>query len=122
MSKPVNRIAPDKLDLYIKLLSTNPKIELKGATMPYTSLNGNMFTLLTETGLAMRLAEDDRESFIKKYKTTLHKAYGTVLKEYVTVPDKLLKNTKELKPYLALSFAYVKSLKPKPTKRKSGNK
>jgi hypothetical protein len=31
----------------------------------------------------------------------------------VTVPDSLLKNTKELKQYLNLSFEHVKTLKPK---------
>jgi hypothetical protein len=34
------------VDLYDKLIATNPKIERKGAANPYTSLNGNMFTLL----------------------------------------------------------------------------
>jgi hypothetical protein len=38
--------------------------------------------------------------------------------EYVAVPDGLLENTKELKKYLDLSFAYAKTLKPKPTKKK----
>jgi hypothetical protein len=35
------------------------------------------------------------------------------------VPDALLKNTKELQKYLELSYAYVKTLKPKATKKKS---
>ena len=54
---------------------------------------------------------------MKKYKTKLVEAYGIVLKEYVLVPDKLLRNTKELKPYFAISVEYVISLKPKPTKK-----
>lgn len=33
----------DNLEFYNKLLTAFPKIELKGASMPYTSLNGNMF-------------------------------------------------------------------------------
>jgi len=36
----------------------------------------------------------------------------------VRVPDVLLKNTKELKPYFDMSFEYVQKLKPKPTKKK----
>ena len=40
------------------------------------------------------------------------------MKEYVTVPDQLLQNTAELKPYLDLSYTYTSSLKPKPTKKK----
>jgi TfoX/Sxy family transcriptional regulator of competence genes len=69
--------------------------------------------------LALRLPADEREKFLKKYKTTLFEAYGAVMKEYVTVPDSLLKNTKELQTYFALSYQYVGSLKPKPTKKKS---
>src|SRR6266436_6485847 len=38
------------LALYEKLVATNPKVERKGATMPYTSLNGHMFSLLTRDG------------------------------------------------------------------------
>jgi TfoX/Sxy family transcriptional regulator of competence genes len=65
------------------------------------------------------LSESDREEFLKKYNTTLFEAYGTVMKEYVTVPDSLLKNTKELSKHLQASFEYAKTLKPKATKKKS---
>jgi TfoX/Sxy family transcriptional regulator of competence genes len=109
-----------KLDLYDKLIATHPEIERKGAANPYTSLNGNMFTLLHDSRhLAIRLPEDKREEFLKKYKTTLFKAYGVVMKEYVAVPGALLKNTKELQKYLEFSLDYVRTLKPKPTKKKS---
>jgi hypothetical protein len=105
--------------LYDKLIATNPKIERKGADNPYTSLNGNMFTLLHQSRLAIRLPDDQRAEFLKKYKTTLFTAYGTVMKEYVAVPDSLLENTKELKKYLELSYEYAKTLKPKPSKKKA---
>jgi hypothetical protein len=39
-----------------------------------------------------------------------------VLKEYVVVPDTLLKKPKELKKYFDISYDYVKTLKAKPTK------
>ncbi len=77
-----------------------------------------MFTLLHQSRLAIRLPEDEREKFLKKYKTTLFEAYGTVMKEYVAVPDSLLKNTKELQKHLEMSYAYAKTLKPKPTAKK----
>jgi hypothetical protein len=111
-------IPADKQALYDQLLLTNPKIERRGAANPYTSLNGHMFTYLNPSGtLALRLPPKEREEFLKKYKTTLFEAYGAVMKEYVTVPDSLFKNTKELRSYLALSYAYIKTLKPKPTKK-----
>jgi TfoX/Sxy family transcriptional regulator of competence genes len=114
--KPTDTNYAVNLALYEKLVATDPSVERKGATMPYTSHNGNMFSLLTKDGsLALRLSEKKRENFIKKYKAKLHEAYGVVMKEYVTVPDSLLKNTKELKKYFDLSVEYVKSLKPKAT-------
>jgi hypothetical protein len=112
-------IPADKLELYDQLIATHPKIERKGATMGYTSLNGHMFTLLGPSGtLALRLPEEERERFLKRYKTTLYEAYGAVMREYVAVPDALFKNTKELKKYLAMSYAYIETLKPKPTRKK----
>jgi hypothetical protein len=115
-----NAVSDDRVALYDKLIATNPKIERKGAANPYTSLNGNMFTLLHQSRrLAIRLPEDKREEFLKKYKTTLFEAYGAVMEEYVAVPDALLKNTKELQKYLEDSYEYVKTLKSKPTRKKS---
>jgi hypothetical protein len=64
-----------------------------------------MFSCLHPPGrLALRLPEDEREKFLKKYKTTLFESYGVVQKEYVTVPDGLLGNTKELKEYFLKSY------------------
>ena len=113
-------IPVDKLALYDRLIATRPEIERKGAANPYTSLNGHMFSLLLGPSgvMALRLPEGELEKFLKKYKTTLYEAYGTVMKEYVTVPDALLKNTKAMEKHLAVSYAYVKTLKPKPTKKK----
>jgi len=112
-------ISADKVALYEKLIAHIPKIERKGAANPYTSLNGTMFTLLHQSStLAIRLPEDKRVEFLKKYKTTLFEAYGVVMKEYVAVPDSLLKNTRELEKYLEASYEYAKTLKPKPSRKK----
>jgi len=79
-----------------------------------------MFTLLSAQagGLAMRLPEDEREKFLKKYKTGLFEACGVVMKEYVAVPDALLSKTKELSKYLGLSYEYARTLRPKPSKKR----
>jgi hypothetical protein len=118
-SKKVVAPAP-KVKLYDQLIATHPEIERKGAANPYTSLNGHMFTLLHNSrSLAIRLPEEKRAEFLKKYKTKLFEAYGVVMKEYVAVPDALLKNTKELQKYLEASYEYVKTLKPKSTKKRA---
>ena len=109
----------EALRLYERAVGTLPGIERKGDTVPYTSLNGHMFSYLTKDGeLALRLPEAEREPFLEKYKTSLCKQYGIVQKEYVMVPASLLQRTEELSKFLEMSHAYVKSLKPKPMKRK----
>ena len=120
VKKNVLTISTDKVALYDKLIATNPDIERKGDTNPYTSHNGHMFTHLTPEGiLAIRLPEKEREIFIKKYKTKLMESYGVIRKEYVIVPESLLKKTNELKPYLDISYSYIRTLKPRPaTKNK----
>lgn len=119
MAKPAAKSVPsDKLELYEKLVATNPAVQRKGATVPYTSLNGHMFSYLGKEGkLALRLPAVEREAFLKKYKAKLCDAYGTVQPEYVEVPDSLLVSTMELKKFFDCSYAYVGSLKPKPTSK-----
>jgi hypothetical protein len=121
MSQPVAKEYAEKLELYDKLVASKPKVQRKGDTVPYTSVNGHMFSYLAKSGeLALRLPAAELEAFLTRYKTTLCKQYGIVQKEYAMVPDKLLKRTAELKKFFDLSFAYASSLKPKPTKGKKG--
>ena len=111
-------VPADKLELFDKLISVRPEIERKGANNAYAAVNGNMFLLMQPDGvLAIRLPDDAREEFLKKYKAKLHEAYGAVMKEYVAVPDAVLAKTKELQKYVAIGYDYTKSLKAKPTKR-----
>ncbi|NIS80229.1 MAG: hypothetical protein GTO14_08475 [Anaerolineales bacterium] len=123
MSNAADEIYATNLDLYEKLVAMNPTVDRKGATMPYTSLNGCMFSFLTKEGkLALRLPAEERDMFLEKFETKLCEQHGTVMKEYVEVPDTLLKKTQELKKYFDISYAYVGSLKPKPTKKKKAVK
>jgi hypothetical protein len=109
----------DKLLLYEKLVATTAGAELKGNTVPYTSVNGNMFSYLSKDGrLELRLPEAELGTFLKKHKARMCEAYGKVQPEYVEVPDALLAKTSELKKYFEISYAYVSSLKPKPTTKK----
>src|SRR4026209_1493551 len=103
MSKTVSK-GVEALNHYEKVIATNPKVERKGATMPYTSVNGHMFSFLTKTGrMALRLPEPARDAFLKKYKTKLCEQHGTVMQEYVEVPESLLEKTRELKKFFDVS-------------------
>jgi hypothetical protein len=114
MAKP--SMPSEKLALYEKLVATNPDVERKGATVPYTSVNGHMFSYLSKYGkLELRLPSPDREAFLAKHQAKLCEAYGKIQPEYVEVPDALLAKTAEVKKYFDASYRYVSSLKPKPT-------
>jgi hypothetical protein len=109
---------PASLELYERVVATIDAVERKGATMPYTSRNGHMFSFLDAMGsMALRLSADDRDAFIAKYGTTLAEQHGRVMQEFAVVPDDLLERTDELAGWFARSHDWIGTLKPKPTKR-----
>ncbi len=113
--------APDRVAAYDRLVAAVPEVERKGAKLPYTSVNGNMFSYLDDFGsMALRLSAADRSAFIKQLSSRLHEAYGYTQKEYVTVPDALLDDTERLLPWFRSSLAYASTLRPKPTTRRKG--
>jgi hypothetical protein len=115
-------IPPEVLDLYDQLIATQPELQRRGAPMPYTSVNGHMFSFLTPDGhLALRLPAPERNAFMTTYRSGLCEQQGKVMQEYVEVPDDLLRNVNELAPHFDISYSYVKALKPKSTtRRRSG--
>ena len=115
-----SEIPADRVELYDRLVATNREVERKGASVPYTSVNGHMFSYLNAQGsMALKLPKAERDAFLEKYQTTLFEAYGIVQKEFVTVPDALLENTDELKTYFDFSYETTKALKPKATRGKA---
>jgi len=116
--KATSTMPAAKVALYDSLLATEPGIERKGATIPYTSANGKMFTYLSPMGeLRLRLPALDREAFMTKYGTKPVVQHGVLMKDWVAVPAALSARIAELKPYLKKSRAYARQLGTKrPTK------
>ena len=118
MARPENSIPDAVLARYDELIATRPGIERKGASMPYTSINGHMFSFLTPDGtLALRLAPNERDRFLERHPAALVEQHGRVLKEYVAVPDELFARTDEVAPMFARSAEHITSLRPKKTTR-----
>ncbi|WP_425391905.1 hypothetical protein [Ekhidna sp.] len=108
----------ETLQLYTDLLSS-VGLEQKGKNMPYTSMNGNMYSFVAKEGyVAIRLSEEDKQEFIDKYDAGPAISYGATMRGYVHVPDDLLKRTQELSEYMKKSHEFAKTLKPKPSKKK----
>ena len=117
-SKAAPAAPADRVAAYDRVVAAVPEIDRKGASMPYTSVNGNMFSYLDGAGvMALRLSAADRAAFIERFATGLHEAHGVVQKEYVSVPAAVLDDTELLLPYLKSSYAYALTLKAKPTRR-----
>jgi TfoX/Sxy family transcriptional regulator of competence genes len=120
MNKSSSETVTASLAAYDELVATQPDVERKGVSLPYTAANSNMFSFLTKEGtLALRLPEEVREEFLKRHKAKLCEQHGTVLKEYVEVPASMMSRRKEMAAYFATSYEYAKNLKPKGAKTKS---
>ena len=118
MAKPAAKAPPDKVALYDALIAGLADVERKGAGFPYTSLNGNMFSILGAEGvMGLRLGPAEREAFLRDHAAKLYESHGAVMKEYVAVPDALLADPAAMAPYVAASHAYARTLKPKATTR-----
>lgn len=107
-----------RLTAYAALVASIPELELKGKKMPYTSMNGNMFSFLTPEGLlCFRLATTDCKAFLEAYDAEPVKQYGSVMRDYVGVPDAVLEDAVALNNLFIQCVTNAKSLKAKPTKR-----
>ena len=99
---------------YDALVKLTENFDRKGKTVPYTSANGYMFSLLNKEGqFGIRLSKESQVTFKEKYTTSIYKSNGAVMKDYVLVPDLMLDQPQELIQYLEESFAFVMSLPPK---------
>lgn len=100
--------------IYKKAIARNSNFELKGKTMPYTSANGYMFSQLNKDGeLGIRLSKTETLAFDAKYGAKPFISYGTVMREYILIPDILLSDLDVLVSYLQMGYEYVMSLPPK---------
>jgi len=104
----------ERLKFYDSLVEKCPRFDRKGKTMPYTSANGYMFSLLNKDAeLGIRFSKEVQEKYFKKFDTTYYKSYGATMKGYILLTDKMLKDEKLLVKLLNESYDYVMSLEPK---------
>lgn len=116
---PTNEIPGLPLEQFTRLIDSHPDMELKGGgKMQYTSMNGNMYTLLGKTGEAgLRLSNEDAQAFMDTFDAGPFTQYGAVMRGYVQVPPDVLGDTDALRPWLERAHEHAKTLKPKPTKK-----
>lgn len=104
----------DKLKIYDELVSKCSRFKRKGKTMPYTSANGHMFSLLNKAGeIGIRFSKEVQKKYLEEFDTTLFKSYNAVMRGYVLIPDEMLEDLDNVAKYLDESYDYVMSLEPK---------
>ncbi|MDH4308432.1 MAG: hypothetical protein OEX04_13235 [Acidimicrobiia bacterium] len=109
---------PDALERYEMAVDRLPDVDRKGAKNPYTSRNGHMFSFLDQDGrIAIRLSDDARAEFAAAHGDEPVIQYGAVMRGYVWVPDSL--DVDAIAELLEQSHAWIGTLKPKPTRKKS---
>jgi TfoX/Sxy family transcriptional regulator of competence genes len=107
------------IEEYNKLIDSFPEVLRKGKTMPYTSLNGNMFSFISKEGdFGIRLSKENQAKYIEKTDADFLISHGAVMNGYIKVPDSIIEDEELLKETFIKSLEFAKSLKPKPTKKK----
>jgi len=104
----------EKLKIYDELVAKCPRFERKGKTMPYTSANGHMFSLLNKAGeIGIRFSKEVQEKYIEEFDSTIFKSYNSIMHGYVLIPENMFEDLDSVARYLDESYDYVMSLEPK---------
>jgi len=104
----------EKLKVYDALIAKCDRFERKGKTMPYTSANGHMFSLLNKAGeIGIRFSKEVQQKYLKEFSTTLFKSYNSIMHGYVLIPEQMLEDLDTLAKYLDEGYDYVMGLEPK---------
>lgn len=105
----------DQLTKYDALVAACPDFPRKGKTMPYTSANGHMFSLLNKAAeIGIRFDKARQQELMEQLDTTEFHSYGAVMRGYIKIPQSMLDDRPdEVIELLKEGHAYVMSLPPK---------
>jgi TfoX/Sxy family transcriptional regulator of competence genes len=91
---------------------------------PVYFINNNMFTGTYQDNVFLRLSSDDREEILSTNDevSPFEPVKGRFMKEYVVLPDSILKDSIKLQKWLNRSYDYVSSLPKKELKSKESKR
>jgi len=119
MSKLSKEAWQKRLELYDSLIDKCPRFDRKGKTMPYTSANGYMFSLLNKAGeIGIRFSKEVQEKYLAELQTTLYTSYGATMQGYILIPEEVLEDREQTAAYLNESYDHFMSLEPNTHKKK----
>ncbi|WP_395375071.1 hypothetical protein [Marinicella sp. W31] len=104
----------EKVKVYDALVAKCDRIERKGKTVPHTSANGYMFSLVNKAGeIGIRFSKETQEKYLKKYNTTLFKSHNATMQGYILITQEMLQNLDATANLLDESYDHIMSLLPK---------
>ena len=84
----------EKLKIYDELVAKCNRFERKGKTVPYTSANGHMFSLLNKAGeIGIRFSKEVQQKYMEAWDTTLFRSHNAIMHGYVLIPESMLDET-----------------------------
>ena len=91
---------------------------------PVYSVNGNMFTGVHASDIFIRLADADRQQFLKSFDEAapFEPVAGRIMKEYVTLPAAVYESPERFLVWLDKSIKYAAELPPKLAKPRAAEK
>jgi hypothetical protein len=118
MPKAESTTDPKVLAAFEAMIAAVPGVERKGAAMPYVSVNGNMYAMISKTNvIGIRLGKDDLAAFMAAGGQPFEGTPGFINTEYGGVPASMLSNSRMLGKWFKASHAFASGLKPKKTTR-----
>ena len=91
----------ERLKLYDAAVAKCPRFERKGKSMPYTSANGHMFSLLNKDGeLGIRFSKDVQARYKDQWNSGDLRSHGASMRGYVRVPEHMWDDLLTLARYL----------------------
>ena len=116
MAKPAPKAPPESVAFYEALLATIPAIERKGATMPYTSVNGNMFSGLFGSAVGVKVSDADRAELEQVDGTGPYGPAERPMSGWTTLPDAWRRHPDQVTEWMGRADAHVSTLPPKKPK------
>src|SRR5262249_9560290 len=113
--------APESLvALFTRATAALPGVEpRKMFGYPAAFVNGNMFSCLFQSSMILRLSGGDRAACTTEFGAKLFEPMpGRPMREYVAVPEALLRSPALLEVWLRKSLGYAVQLPPKAAKAK----
>lgn len=102
------------LKVYDDLIASCDRFIRKGKTMPFTSANGHMFSLVNKDNqIGFRYSKEVHKTYLDKYSTEQFRSYGANMKGYILIPESMYEDSELLKQLINESYDYIMTLEAK---------